>query len=274
MFGRNMQPSSCLIVLLSITLLTACGKETKVEQSAPTVSVQTTNPSIEVVCSSMQDHELGLKNGLRTAPPCDIVKTELKQCVGEYSKESWTNCLGERSMPGGSHYLGGYLDGKAHGKGEFINEDGTRFIGEYAAGFRNGAGVEYSADGTIQKQGKWIRGLYDQATENNDKNNSNVVKKEIEPPPDIKLDKNQERGQFLAKCYAMGVMVMKSDSEASPSDIEKIKKWAMKISGASLMFISEKEFDSIVMAELKYIAKTRGYMRPQVLNCTSILGNW
>jgi len=153
-----MQTRSCLIVLFSITLFAACGKEAKVAQSADAASAPTTDPSAAVVCSSMQDYELGLKNSLRTAPPCDVVKTELKQCVGEYSKESWTNCLGERKMPDGSHYIGGYLEGKANGKGEFINKDGTRYVGDYVNGLRSGEGNEYSAVGEILKSGKWING--------------------------------------------------------------------------------------------------------------------
>jgi hypothetical protein len=161
MFGRTMQTRSWLIILLSITLFAACGKEAKIAQPAGAASAPTNDPSAEVVCSSMQDYESGLKYGMKTAPLCDIVKTDLKKCIGEYSKENWTNCLGERNMPDGSRYLGGYLDGKENGKGEFINKDGTRYIGYYLNGQRHGEGKEYSAAGIIEKTGKWVKGEYD-----------------------------------------------------------------------------------------------------------------
>jgi len=206
-----MQTRSCLIVLFSITLFAACGKEAKVAQSADAASAPTTDPSAAVVCSSMQDYELGLKNGLRTAPPCDIVKTELKQCVGQYSKESWTNCLGERNMPDGAHYIGGYLAGKANGKGEFLNIDGTRYVGNYANGLRSGEGNEYSAAGEILKSGKWINGSYISSTEN-DENESEDIKRQVTTeklsPEEVKYtlcfmnawDRN-ERGQSIeASC--------------------------------------------------------------------------
>ena len=186
-----MQTKSCLTVLLSITLFAACGKEAKIAQPAGAASAPTNDPSAEVVCSSMQDYESGLKYGLKTAPLCDIVKTDLKKCIGEYSKENWTNCLGERNMPDGSRYLGGYLDGKANGKGEFINKDGTRYIGYYLNGQRHGEGKEYSAAGIIEKTGKWINGIYD----SNGQNNQNLTAEEKAVIEQFKATKPQPQVQ-------------------------------------------------------------------------------
>jgi hypothetical protein len=113
-------------------------------------------------CTSTADYETGLKNGLRVAPPCDITKygTYTNKCNGEYDATTWTSCFGERTLASGEKYRGGYYEGKANGKGEFVNLDGTRYVGLYLRGQRNGQGKEYSANGEVIKDGEWVKGVY------------------------------------------------------------------------------------------------------------------
>ncbi len=116
----------------------------------------------KVMCSSTNDYEAGLASGLKVAPPCDITNngTYKDKCVGEYKSTTWTNCFGERILPNGEKYRGGYLEGKANGKGEFINADGTRYLGYYEKGKRNGSGKEYNANGEVIKVGEWRNGVF------------------------------------------------------------------------------------------------------------------
>jgi len=111
-------------------------------------------------CSSTRDYETGLKNGLKMAPPCELTNAKLPKCIGEYNVSTWSNCYGERTAASGGTYRGGYLDGKANGKGEFVNPDGTRYLGDYAKGQRNGSGKEYAANGTTTKEGLWSNGVF------------------------------------------------------------------------------------------------------------------
>ena len=112
------------------------------------------------ICTSLKDYETGLKNGLKTAPPCELINAnKLPKCAGEYSPTTWSTCYGERTTANGSTYRGWYFDGKANGKGEFVNPDGTRYLGEYLKGQRNGYGKEYTANGIVLKEGQWNSGL-------------------------------------------------------------------------------------------------------------------
>ena len=118
------------------------------------------------VCTSTKDYETGLKNGLKMAPPCELTNTsKLQKCVGDYSPTTWSTCYGERTAANGGTYRGGYLEGKAHGKGEFVNPDGSRYLGDYVKGQRNGYGKEYSATGAIVKAGQWSNGAFAGATQ-------------------------------------------------------------------------------------------------------------
>jgi hypothetical protein len=110
-------------------------------------------------CTSMRDYEMGLKSGLQMAPPCEIVGT-LPKCQGEYNVTTWSACYGERRIPGGASYRGQYLQGRANGKGEFVNPDGSRYVGGYSTGQRSGTGREYDSKGQLAKQGQWERGVY------------------------------------------------------------------------------------------------------------------
>ena len=85
---------------------------------------------------------------------------------------------------------------------------------------------------------------------------------------------NIDKGRFMGGCYAMAVMVIKFDTEASPNTIAKVKKWAMNVSSAAHTFINDAEFDSIVTSEMQKISATNGYLKSQVKNCTSVLGSW
>jgi hypothetical protein len=110
-------------------------------------------------CSSTRDYETGLKNGLKMAPPCDLPSSKLPRCNGEYNTVTWSNCYGERTTANGSTYRGGYVEGKANGKGEFVNPDGTRYLGDYDKGQRNGYGKEYAANGLVLNEGQWNNGI-------------------------------------------------------------------------------------------------------------------
>lgn len=138
-----------LLLFLSISLL-SCSKKDELNS--------TSNLNNSEPCSSARDYDIGLKNGLRMAPPCDITTSKLPKCLGEYSVVTWTACYGERSIPNAGTYKGEYLEGKANGKGEFVNQDSTRYLGEYSKGLRNGYGKEYSSNGTILNEGQWING--------------------------------------------------------------------------------------------------------------------
>ena len=113
-------------------------------------------------CTFIDSYDAGLAKGLKMAPPCDITNygTYKDKCVGEYNSTTWTSCYGERTLPNGDKYRGGYLEGKANGKGEFINADGTRYLGDYEKGKRNGYGKEYAANGSITKEGEWSNGIF------------------------------------------------------------------------------------------------------------------
>lgn len=90
-----------------------------------------------------------------------VAKEENKgkpSCVGEYNKETWTNCIGERNISDGSSYKGEYLNGKASGQGVYTFADGTRYEGNYLNGKRNGGGKEYFADGRLKIDGWWEDG--------------------------------------------------------------------------------------------------------------------
>ena len=118
-----------------------------------------TSTSFGQNCSSTRDYEIGLKNGLRMAPPCELMSAKLPKCIGEYDAKSWSSCYGERIFSIGGSYRGGYLDGKANGKGEFVNPEGTRYLGDYVKGQRNGYGKEYTSDGNVLKEGQWSSGV-------------------------------------------------------------------------------------------------------------------
>jgi hypothetical protein len=113
-------------------------------------------------CTFIESYDAGLAKGLKMAPPCDITNygTYRDKCVGEYNSTTWTSCYGERTLPNGEKYRGGYLEGKANGKGEFLNVDGTRYLGFYEKGKRHGAGKEYDANGKVIKVGEWSNGVF------------------------------------------------------------------------------------------------------------------
>jgi hypothetical protein len=82
----------------------------------------------------------------------------LPKCEGEYNKNTWTNCFGERKLSDGTSYKGWYLDGKAHGFGSYTFADGSSYGGSYEYGKRHGNGGEYLSDGTMTFYGAWVDG--------------------------------------------------------------------------------------------------------------------
>jgi len=82
------------------------------------------------------------------------------RCPGDYDPGTWTDCVGSRLTPSGDQYSGGYLNGKAHGRGAYTFADGRKYVGEYDQGIRNGPGTEFRADGSVAVQGRWVQGQF------------------------------------------------------------------------------------------------------------------
>ena len=146
----------------------------------------------KVMCSSTNDYEAGLAKGLMMAPPCDITNngTYKDKCVGEYNSTAWTNCYGERTLTTGEKYRGGYLEGKANGKGEFLNVDGTRYLGYYEKGKRNGSGKEYNANGEVIKVGEWINGVFSDVAQ------SEQIQTNTQAQPSVSQTSSQSDSNF------------------------------------------------------------------------------
>jgi hypothetical protein len=124
-------------------------------------------------------------DGKKSDAISEINSTNLAKCKGEYSVSTWTNCYGERKTADGGSYKGGYLEGKANGKGEFTNSDGSRYLGDYLNGKRNGSGKEYAANGSILKEGEWSNGVFVQLSQQ-----SQIAIKESENPTVQNSNKN------------------------------------------------------------------------------------
>ena len=87
------------------------------------------------------------------------------------------------------------------------------------------------------------------------------------------LNTNQDKALFMGKCYAMAIVLTKSDPEATPSEIDRVRKWAMKVSGAAQSFTTDQEFNKISITELKSLyERGRSYIFSQMKICTKVLG--
>jgi hypothetical protein len=82
------------------------------------------------------------------------------RCFGDYDPQTWTDCVGSRITPAGDQYSGGYLNGKAHGRGAYTFADGRKYVGHYDQGLRHGTGTEFRPDGSVASQGRWSQGQF------------------------------------------------------------------------------------------------------------------
>ena len=78
--------------------------------------------------------------------------------VGEL-KDNMFSGQGTFTSINGDVYSGGWLDNKYDGQGTYTFASGSKYVGEWKENKYNGQGVLYNADGTINKQGKWIDGV-------------------------------------------------------------------------------------------------------------------
>lgn len=65
------------------------------------------------------------------------------------------NCLGTETFANGGRYVGEYQQGSFHGRGIYIWSEGYRYVGEWFYGELRGQGIEYSADGKVNRSGRW-----------------------------------------------------------------------------------------------------------------------
>ena len=102
------------------------------------------------------------------------------KCLGDYDKETWTNCFGTFSPKKDLEYVGVFKKGKPHGQGTYTLAGETLYVGElkkgnphgqgtftwpngdkYVGGFRkgkpHGPGIHTLADGSV-KEGFWEKG--------------------------------------------------------------------------------------------------------------------
>ena len=63
-------------------------------------------------------------------PPCTVVA----------GTGTWTNCVGETTLPSGVRYSGEFRDGAYGGQGSMTFPNGSRYVGEFRSGTYNGQG--------------------------------------------------------------------------------------------------------------------------------------
>ncbi|CAL1153641.1 unnamed protein product [Cladocopium goreaui] len=67
---------------------------------------------------------------------------------------------GRYTWPDGRTFQGQYADDQKHGFGTFTWQDGRRFDGFWQHGKQHGYGITSKTDGTVLKEGHWVRGQY------------------------------------------------------------------------------------------------------------------
>ena len=72
-----------------------------------------------------------------------FAQSQLPVCPNAYDS-SWTNCVGEQSLPNGDKYIGEYIDGKRSGQGIETLVIGITYMGEFKNNEYNGQGTIYS----------------------------------------------------------------------------------------------------------------------------------
>lgn len=88
----------------------------------------------------------------------------LPACKGDYDRSTWTKCYGKKVNTNGDIYVGGFLNGVAHGQGSYTFPSGSKYVGEYKNGRRDGQGAEYRANGSIKVSGVWANGVLTKET--------------------------------------------------------------------------------------------------------------
>ena len=131
--------------------------------------------------------------------------SSLPACQGEYDLTTWTKCFGKRINPNGEIYVGGFLNGVAHGRGTYTFPSGTKYVGEYKNGRRDGVGTEYRADGTVTATGRWVKGVLQKETT-----------KSVDDKPDVK---GQTDAVVASKTEAKGVTKNKNEVADSGSEL-------------------------------------------------------
>ena len=79
----------------------------------------------------------------------------LPPCPSPYQSTSWTNCVGEASLPDGQRYVGGYMEGKYSGHGILSLPNGSTYVGEWRDGRKNGPGTIKLPNG-MTYSGDWL----------------------------------------------------------------------------------------------------------------------
>ena len=100
--------------------------------------------------------------------PLDAVKLVLIFCLispciavelpcPDGSSDEWTNCIGKRSWPDGSSYLGSWHQGRPHGHGTFVFNNGDIYTGQLRDGQREGKGeYTFTSDPNKNNGGKYV----------------------------------------------------------------------------------------------------------------------
>ena len=87
----------------------------------------------------------------------NIPTSNLPACQGS-NTSYWSNCFGTETNAGGTKFIGEFISGRKHGKGQYIWENGDKFVGDYSNNQRNGLGIDYLANGQIKDSGTFRDG--------------------------------------------------------------------------------------------------------------------
>ena len=87
----------------------------------------------------------------------NIPTSNLPACQGS-NASYWSNCFGMETNAGGTKFIGEFISGRKHGKGQYIWENGDKFVGDYFNNQRNGLGIDYLANGQIKDSGTFKDG--------------------------------------------------------------------------------------------------------------------
>jgi len=87
----------------------------------------------------------------------NIPTSNLPACQGS-NVSYWSNCFGTETNAGGTKFIGEFISGRKHGKGQYIWENGDKFVGDYFNNQRNGLGIDYLANGQIKDSGTFKDG--------------------------------------------------------------------------------------------------------------------
>ena len=68
-------------------------------------------------------------------------ESSLPWCPGDYSKNTWTNCVGTLTFSDGGIYVGEFRNDTMNGRGMLIDADGNKYVGEVRGGRGDGQGT-------------------------------------------------------------------------------------------------------------------------------------